>query len=267
MTAEPTSPWREVPQWQTHFVRHARHYEQLASTNTEALAVGTDIDSRQLPALFVADCQTAGRGRLGRRWHADEGTLTFSILDCADRWNLDLQQLSRVALTVGLSVAEAIEMFVPPLKSWLKWPNDVYIDGGKVSGILVETVPANPSRFVLGIGVNVATDLERIDPQFRSNVRSLSATVGSPLERYQLLPLILQQLEENLALAVDDFDQLVKTMRRRCLLAGKEVTLQQGERPLRGVCEGMDHNGALRVNVAGTVVVCQSGEIVRIMRP
>lgn len=214
--------------------------------------------------LVLADQQTAGRGRGGRSWHADGGTLTFSVLDALARLRLKRAAASRLALVAGLSVAEAIESFVPPIAARIKWPNDVHVAGRKVSGILVEAAGTAIDRVVIGIGVNVATDFATAAEEVRQRACSLASIANRPLQRDELLEIIVDRLDENAARMADEFPSLIDSIRGRCLLSGHQVTLQRGRETLRGWCRGIDDSGALKIDDGRTIHHVESGEIVRL---
>ena len=108
------------------------------------------------PSLLVAEHQTQGRGRMGRSWHASPGaSLTFSLA-----LPLSLDDWSGLSLVVGCAIADALEPSptgTPRLQ--LKWPNDLWLDGRKLGGILIETVPAGALRMaIIGVGLNITSD-------------------------------------------------------------------------------------------------------------
>lgn len=121
---------------------------QIDSTNTELMRRARA--GRLEPVLLVAECQTAGRGRLGRDWSSDTEalgrTLTFSL-----GLPLAPPDWSGLSLAVGLSIVQALH---PRLQ--LKWPNDVWLDERKLAGILIETASFGTERYVvIGIGINI----------------------------------------------------------------------------------------------------------------
>ena len=184
--------------WDGPLARYVHWANSCASTNSLAISASDCLPTDQLPMLVVAHEQTAGRGRSGRSWLADRGTLAFSLLDSRQRLPLEPAQLPLVALATGLAIAEALEAFAPPTKAWIKWPNDIYIDGGKVAGVLVESASHQGMRFVIGIGINVSTRLESFPVEVRDRARCLSEVTGRTLQRFDLLPLVLERLEEHL---------------------------------------------------------------------
>jgi len=139
------------------------HHGVTDSTNERALAALAEGTARH-GDLHVAHAQTAGRGRLGRVWHSDEGAGLYLSMVL-----LPTTAPAPAALTIagGLAALDTVRGLGLPQAS-LKWPNDVVLNGAKLAGILVETRGFDPNRpsYVLGIGLNVAqqtfpTDLAR----------------------------------------------------------------------------------------------------------
>jgi BirA family biotin operon repressor/biotin-[acetyl-CoA-carboxylase] ligase len=131
--------------------------EETGSTNAD-LSRAVREDGWGGGRVRVAYRQTAGRGRQGRPWQGQAG-LTFSV---AVPLALAPARLGGLSLAVGLALAEALAAFAPGLGRavGLKWPNDLQIDGRKLAGILIESVPAGPQRVwaVIGIGLNLVRD-------------------------------------------------------------------------------------------------------------
>src|SRR5581483_11914908 len=125
-----------------------RHYDRLGSTNDEA---------RRLAEMGVphgtvvhADQQTAGRGRLSRRWFIPPGNLYLSIVL---RAAVPASRSIEIGFLAALAVADAVDALLPrSLRASLKWPNDVLVRDGKIAGVLVEQSGA---ASILGIGLNV----------------------------------------------------------------------------------------------------------------
>ena len=140
-------------------------------------------------AVAVADEQTEGRGRLGRRWLAPAGTsLLVSILL---RPEVEPARLPELSLVAGRACADAIAA-VTGLEPEVKFPNDVLLSGRKVAGILAE---ASEGRVVLGIGVNVAQRPGELPPDARTPATSLAIGAGRTVDRAELLVALLERLE------------------------------------------------------------------------
>jgi BirA family transcriptional regulator, biotin operon repressor / biotin---[acetyl-CoA-carboxylase] ligase len=140
-------------------------------------------------AVAVADEQTEGRGRLGRRWLAPAGTsLLCSILL---RPGVDPAKLPVLSVVAGRACAEAIADLTG-LEPDVKFPNDVLLRGRKVAGILAE---ASEGRVVLGVGINVAQGPGQLPPNTRTPATSLLVETGRAADRGDLLLALLERLE------------------------------------------------------------------------
>ena len=242
------------------FVRRCEFHPELASTNDRALEL-TEVDE---PYLIVAERQTAGRGRGAHQWWSAEGALTFSI-----RLSLTIpvERAPMISLAAGSAVCSALSQFVSPVR--VKWPNDVYVEGRKICGILTESLPI-PSphngenslfRAVIGIGVNVNNSLRNAPEEISSRATALCDLLDTATERQLVLISILQQLEQELATLVNSPEEFVAQWRRLCWLTGREVTLNDGPRSISGRCQGIDAHGALQILTPNGVYRAISGSI------
>lgn len=216
----------------------------IDSTNTELMRRARA--GRLEPVLLVAERQTAGRGRMGRDWTSDDAALTFSLgLPLAPRdW-------SGLSLAVGLSLVQALH---PRLQ--LKWPNDVWLDGRKLAGILIETASFGADRYaVIGVGINLVappSDGLRTPP---AGLRELLPTVQTPdVLEHIAAPLVRAVLR----FAEQGFESLVAAFRERDVLLGQTVVCSDG---VEGVSQGVDASGALIVHTAQGVRRVSSAEV------
>jgi BirA family biotin operon repressor/biotin-[acetyl-CoA-carboxylase] ligase len=231
-----------------------RYFATVDSTNTAALQ---DIGRSGLPRLYLADTQTAGRGRQGRGWVADSGTLTYSLVVPATKD----AAVPPVSITVGVAMARAIEHLAAPFAAKLKWPNDVYLDHRKVAGILVEATPSNADAVVIGVGLNVATDFGQ--QGIMSDVAPVSIcelTQRYP-HRYQWLQECVGQVLDAIEESIEFPQGIIQEHRRRCLLTGKPIRYMANGQWLTGQCEGIDDSGALVVRVGQELQRLRSGEV------
>ncbi|HEY7632790.1 MAG TPA: biotin--[acetyl-CoA-carboxylase] ligase [Thermoleophilaceae bacterium] len=224
------------------------HHRTTDSTNERAkeLALG----GAPHGTLVTADEQTAGRGRQGRQWVAPPGkALLMSVV---------LRHLggaqAHLPLAAALAACEAAELSAPPVHCTIKWPNDVWIDGRKLAGILVEGRPQE-GWAVLGIGLNVATSEDEFPEELRGLATSLSAATGNeppPLET--VLDHLLRELDARLD---DSPDAIVTSWRERDALRGQPVRWQGGA----GTATGIDDSGALIVETSTGRVTLDAGEV------
>lgn len=140
-------------------------------------------------AVAVADEQTEGRGRLGRRWEAPAGTSILSSVQL--RPPVDASRFPELTVLGAEASAEAIAA-VSGLAPTIKEPNDVLVGGRKVAGVLGE---AGESRVVLGIGINVNIPTEALPEDVRIPATSLLAEIGAEVDRVELLVELLAALE------------------------------------------------------------------------
>lgn len=225
--------------------------ESAASTNDEARLLGQKGTPGGLVLLALE--QTAGRGRRGAAWFAPTGeSLAFSILVKPDEpkalW-------PRLALASGLAVAEAVESF--GLAAGIKWPNDVWIRGRKVAGILVE---AGNDFAVVGIGINVSS------AAFPSEIAEIATSLGIESDlaprRHEVLQAIIGRFAIRHRQIGRDFDELLAAVRERCVLTGHPVSLTTSSGPRQGTVEGIAPDGALVLRTAtGLENLIQADEV------
>lgn len=212
--------------------------------------------------VVVAEHQTAGRGRLDRRWETPpRAALTFSVLlrpDSvpAERWPL-------LPLAVGVAVVDALREYAVTGCS-LKWPNDVMCDGRKLGGLLVERVdgPAGAAA-VVGVGLNVSTLRAELPVE---TATSLALEGVADLDRGRLLVSVLHRLGERVsAWRSGAVSGLVEDYRARCVTVGQRVRVHlPGGEVREGLASAVEADGALRVETATGVLVVRSGDVVHV---
>ncbi|QDV56529.1 biotin--[acetyl-CoA-carboxylase] ligase [Rosistilla oblonga] len=245
------------------WLRSIRWVPEVDSTNRLAKSLADQAD-RPTPMLIVAKSQTQGRGRLGRSWFSDSGTLTFSLMLAAPQLAADRTRWPQLALVAGLAVCDVVGEVVEPVAVQLKWPNDVYLAGGKVAGVLIETAGHDNDHVVIGIGLNVATDLSKAPAEVQQRARSIRDYADHPVETFAVLPEIIDRIAVRIADWRTDSAAIANDFSKVCLLRGRRVAIDTAGQTLEGACLGIDGDGALRVRRDdGEVVEVRSGEVVR----
>jgi BirA family biotin operon repressor/biotin-[acetyl-CoA-carboxylase] ligase len=252
-----------------------RYFDSVGSTNDEALAWATE-GARDF-SLVVADEQTTGRGRAGRKWVTPHGTaLAFSLIlrpdltpspfaEHPERAPTGRGESFKPSLFTGLSALALVDALKKRgLKPQIKWPNDVLLNGKKVAGILVESVWTGDAldTVVLGMGVNVRTGSVPPADELRFPATSVEAELGCSLERAELLRDILSALRAWRPKLVTG--ELVKAWEKNLSFRGEQVQVWQGgEEPLTGRVLGLESDGSLRLLAAkrDKIVTVQFGEI------
>jgi BirA family biotin operon repressor/biotin-[acetyl-CoA-carboxylase] ligase len=218
-------------------------FEQTTSTNDviEKLAR----DGVKEGAVVFAESQTKGRGRLGRKWLSPERKgLWFSVLLRPD---LRPQETTQLTVASATALRRAIQSETG-LRAEIKWPNDIFIGGKKVAGILTElSAELDKVRHViLGIGVDVNQGASEFPPELRKLATSLKIESGRMISRAELATAILRELDSDYArICSGGFSEVADEWQEHCKTIGREVTIQIGERQIRGHAESLDDDGAL----------------------
>ena len=212
------------------------HHRVTDSTNERAKELA--VTGAPHGTLVTADEQTAGRGRQGRQWTAPpRSAVLMSVV---------LRELDELLpLAAAVAVADVVRS-----EATIKWPNDVWIGGRKVAGILVEGRPQE-GWAVLGIGVNVGT--ERFPDDLAETATSLRL-VGQTVSSENVLRDVLSSLDAWLAAPRD---RVLATWRSLDALKGERVRWAEGE----GVVDGIDDSGALVVQTETGMVTLDAGEV------
>lgn len=228
--------------------------ESVASTNDEARLLGEAGSPEGL--IVLAHNQTQGRGRRGAAWFSPPGeSLAFSVLL---RPETPKALWPRLALASGLAVAEAIEAKLP--LAGIKWPNDVWIGGKKIAGILVE---AGRDFVVVGIGLNVNT--LGFPPPVSDIATSLASELGTRVSRPEILAGIVRHLSKRSRQIDRDFHSVMDGIRLRCVLTGKRVTLQTPGGTREGEVTGLSDQGELRLRTEKGIETFLQADEVRIV--
>lgn len=222
--------------------RRAEFHAELGSTNARAI----ELAEAGAPdgTLALAERQTAGRGRLGRRWHAPGGTSL--LVSLVLRPALAPRGAQRVTMICSLAAVEAIERLTG-LRAAIKWPNDVYLGERKVGGVLTELgARGEELRYVVvGMGLNVNLDPAELE-SVRAPATSLSAELGRPVPRLALLAAILEGIERRYERMRGGWSPHVEWA-AHLLTRGRRVSVGTGEGVVDGLAEGVDEDGALLV--------------------
>ncbi|WP_425929653.1 bifunctional biotin--[acetyl-CoA-carboxylase] ligase/biotin operon repressor BirA [Pseudomonas sp. NyZ201] len=229
--------------------------DDIDSTNAEALRLVAA--GQAAPFLVLAERQSAGRGRRGRAWSSPFAqNLYYSLVL---RVEGGMRQLEGLSLVVGLAVRQTL-LALGVASAGLKWPNDVLVDNRKVAGILLELVgdPADVCHVVLGIGINVNMQSADIDQAWTS----LHLETGHMVDRNRLAAL----LGDNLRIYLErhhqeGFSALQPEWESAHLWQGRPVSLIAGSNSVDGVVLGVDHQGALRLDVDGIEKSFSGGEL------
>jgi len=229
------------------------HFPVLASTSSHALALAQQ--GAAAGTVVLADSQTGGRGRGSRLFCSPLGGLYFSLILRPELEPTDLPLLT-LAAGVGLCRGLVAAVAVQPL---LKWPNDLYLAGRKLGGILTESGPLRaglPEFVVIGVGINVAAPAEDFPPELRGKIISL-AEVGAVVAPAALLPSLVDALRAAAAQLKEDKAAVLAEWRQRDYLLGRQ--LEYNLLPATGA--GLAEDGRYLVASSGRNYWVTAGDI------
>jgi BirA family biotin operon repressor/biotin-[acetyl-CoA-carboxylase] ligase len=251
----------------------ARRFVWLEDTDsTNRVAAELARDGAPHGTTVVAEGQSAGRGRLGRRFFSPPFLNLYTSIVL--RPALDTARAPTVILAAAIAVAETVAAFAPAGATVsIKWPNDVLIDGLKTSGILMEmgSEATRVAHLVLGIGVNLNVERDAFPDEFRALATSLATQRGTPVPRADFAAHLYDTLEAVLDLhAQGGFEAVRPRFEARFAMRGRRVCVLDGDgraAPIvEGVAAGIDADGALLVDrddgarervVAGDVTIAK----------
>ncbi|MEN9706893.1 MAG: hypothetical protein RIS31_459 [Actinomycetota bacterium] len=217
--------------------------DQTGSTNTDLVASATTSPS-DFPHLsvLVAGSQTAGRGRSGRAWVSPLGkSLAISVLVRPIGWGIE--QFGWLPLVAGVAMRRAVQQALPDKQVGLKWPNDVQVEGKKISGILSELLPG-ATGVVIGAGINLTLAKEELPIEAATSL----LLEGSQISGDEFLASYLSELEQ----LINDFDEVNRSVREECSTIGLNVRaiFPDGSELVGNAC-GIDDSGRLLIAVPG----------------
>ncbi len=199
--------------------------------------------------VIIADRQSAGRGRLGRRWESPSGVnLYCSILL---RPQIPVQQAPQLTFLSAVAVAETLsELYQLPAR--VKWPNDVLVGGAKIAGLLNEmNAETEQIHFViLGIGVNLNMTAEQFPAEILYPATSVLLETGQACDRVAFIRALLTRLDSYYSeFITDGFVPVRRRWERLCELLNTRVQVDQNPGVLQGTVVGLDQDGALRLQL------------------
>lgn len=245
----------------TKFIGHnIKYFETITSTNEIAKKFARDIT---IPdgTLVISEIQSGGHGRFERAWTSPKGGLWFSIIL---KPNIEPVHASKITQIVAAALITTLNKM--DINALIKWPNDIYVNDKKISGILTE-MKCDMDRInylVVGTGINVNLPKECFDDNIKDSATSLMELKGYPLDRTSLLTAFLEEFETMYLkfIKTTDFSEPLEICRQNSILMKKEayhVTIRGKEKVL---CLGIDEQGELIIqDMLGNVKTVLSGEI------
>lgn len=217
------------------------YQRQVESTNDVAKkAVNAGLASSG--SIYLAEFQSAGRGRGGNRWVCPEGEgLLFSLVVEPD---VDVLFWNRMSLAVGLALVNTIKDF--GLNVTMKWPNDIYLGDKKLGGILIEKVN---DFLIVGVGLNV--NVQSFPDEIAETATSISTRIGEVVDREELLSKIVHRIYQCGSMIGESFGSLIEQVMESFYLSNQMVRMTVDGKEILGEVLGLDENGYLMLKETG----------------
>ncbi|NSM56741.1 biotin--[acetyl-CoA-carboxylase] ligase [Wolbachia endosymbiont of Atemnus politus] len=248
---------------------HIHHYHEVSSTNKEAL----DLIDRRISneTVIIADKQTEGRGRTGKRWVSLEGNFCASLivnLPQAPRCNTqlldasvnylndreNLSKLTELTFVTALAVGNTLLSFINDLNLQYKWPNDILVDGKKISGILLEKKSVS-NWLVIGVGIN-------IDHAPFSWTTCVSSYGESMSNTDLLKALIISFNKLRKQWIFDGFYTIREMWLKKAFKMNKQISVKLADKLHEGIFVDIDRSGRLALQKKdGSLIYFDAGEL------
>lgn len=237
--------------------RNFIYSEEIDSTNTFLINKNNKFNSDG--TVLLAEKQNTGRGRKDRVWYSAKGqNLTFSVLLTNKKYLGD--KFNLINFAASLSVANAIENLYQ-LRTELKWPNDVLVNGKKIAGILLESISQGNKieRLVIGIGVNVNQVM--FQGNFNLPPTSIKLETNESIDRERLLAELLNTFEEILYKLDNLSNEVIRDWKTKCRLIGEKISIIENEKVKYGIFDDLDENGFLLLKNKGKIEKIHFGDV------
>lgn len=257
-------PWEITSELKTKMIgQRAFYLDSTDSTQNQALKMAED--SKNNGAIIIAEKQTEGKGRSGRKWVSPRGGIWMSII-LQPKFDISVTTLFPIASSLALS--HAIEKVFKKTPE-LKWPNDITIKGKKVAGMLVDvSLESNRiENLVLGVGINFDVDVKHIEKNLKNTPNFYGVATLRDFNKntkpIELVQQFLQELEKIYNLLNDQkIKKIISEWTKRSSTIGKEVEINTINGKVKGKAQRIDEDGALVVSdkngnsriIAGDVV-------------
>jgi len=238
---------------------HAADVEVLnviGSTNQYLKDKSTDLENGH---TCLAEAQTAGRGRHGRKWVSPYAASLYLSM----HWSFDggYSVLGGLSLAIGVAIVDALNQ-CGAKDIQLKWPNDIYSQGKKLAGVLIEVEGQISSgcQAIIGVGLNVAlpVNIEEIDQPWID----LSQLSEAPMDRNLLAGALISELIKSLTLFENSgLEPFISKWRELDVFANQAVKLIIGQQLISGICRGIDSSGAILLETTQGIKAYHGGEI------
>jgi len=257
-------PWEIIRDLKTEVIgKRVYYFKEIDSTQNFAQQIASD--KKENGSIIIAEKQTAGRGRLNRKWTSPKGGIWFSLIIHP---KFDVSSSTLIPILSAVALSKSIKS-VLGIDTEVKWPNDITMNGKKVAGILVDaSFQANKIDYlILGIGINFDIDAKKLEKRLSKTpnfygINSLRKKDDKTPPKL-LLKEFLLQFEKSLS-QLDNGEKLkiVKEWTKRAAGIGEKITINTSNGKISGISRGIDKDGALKLETSKDMKKIFVGDVI-----
>ena len=261
-------PWEIISGLETKTIgQRAYYFESIDSTQSQALKIANEVNNEG--TIIIAEKQTGGRGRSGRRWISPKGGIWFSIILHP---KFDISNITLFPIASSLALSYAIEKTCK-VSTELKWPNDLTIKGKKLAGMLVDaSLESNKiENLVLGVGINFNVNIKEIEKVLKKTpnyygVSSLNEQKNKITSK-KLIQSFLVELEKMYEdLNNNKIKKIIGEWTKRSSTIGEKVEINTGNKKIKGIATKIDYDGGLIITNNGKSNKVIAGDVVHLLK-
>ena len=257
-------PWEITKDLKTKTVgKRVYYFEEIDSTQNFAEQIA--LDEKENGTIVIAEKQTAGKGRLDRKWTSPKGGIWFSLIIHP---KFDVSTSTLVPIAGAVALAKAIKNTLN-IDVSVKWPNDITLNGKKVAGMLVDASfqANNIDYLILGIGINFDIDAKKIEKRLSKSanfygVNSLRKKDDSTPPKILLREFLVQFEKILIQLNKGEKAKIVKEWTKKADKIGKKISINTSDGKISGVAQGIDKDGALKLKTSKGIKKIFVGDVV-----
>ena len=257
-------PWEITKDLKTKTVgKRVYYFEEIDSTQNFAEQIA--LDEKENGTIVIAEKQTAGKGRLDRKWTSPKGGIWFSLIIHP---KFDVSTSTLVPIAGAVALAKAVKNTLD-IDVSVKWPNDITLNGKKVAGMLVDASfqANNIDYLILGIGINFDIDAKKIEKRLSKSanfygVNSLRKKDDSTPPKILLREFLVQFEKILIQLNKGEKAKIVKEWTKKADKIGKKISINTSDGKISGVAQGIDNDGALKLKTSKGIKKIFVGDVV-----
>jgi BirA family biotin operon repressor/biotin-[acetyl-CoA-carboxylase] ligase len=261
-------PWEIISELETKVLgQQAYYFESIESTQNQALKMVNEIKNEG--TIIVAEKQTGGRGRSGRKWISPKGGIWFSIILHP---KFDISNTTLFPIASSLALSNAIQKTCN-ISTELKWPNDLTIKGKKLAGMLVDaSFESNKiENLILGVGINFNVNIKEIEKTLKKTPNYYGITSlneqknkNTPIKLIQSFLVELEKVYEELN--KNKTKKIIVEWTKRSSTIGKKIEINTNDGKIKGEAIKIDYDGGLIIKEKGNTKKVIAGDVIHLSK-